>query len=59
VPYTGGVVFLRETGLTLRHALVSIAAHHWIHAGEIETLRSTRGTRPLGGGRGDWGRAFV
>lgn len=59
VPYTGGILFLRETGLTLRHALVSIAAHHFGHVGEIETLRSLRGIPRPERGRRDWGRAFV
>jgi hypothetical protein len=58
VPYDGAIVFLREHGLSLRHALMSIAAHHFTHVGEIATLRSQRGHN-LPAGRGDWGRAFV
>jgi hypothetical protein len=58
VPYTGGIPYLRATGLSLRHALVSIAAHHWMHVGEITTLRSLRG-HYVEASRGEWGRAFV
>jgi hypothetical protein len=59
VPYDGAIPFLCETGLSLRHALMSIAAHHFMHAGEIETLRSLRGwTRPAAG-PGNWGREFA
>jgi hypothetical protein len=59
VPYDGGVVFLRATGLSLRHALMSIAAHHFLHVGEIGTLRSLRGYPHPDTGRGDWGRDFL
>jgi hypothetical protein len=60
VPYDGAIVFLRATGLSLRHALMSIAAHHFMHVGEIGTLRSLRGwTLPEEAGRGDWGRDFA
>jgi hypothetical protein len=59
VPYTGNIPFLRERGLSLRNALISIAAHHWMHAGEIETLRSLRGIPRPADARGEWGRAFV
>ena len=58
VPYDGNVRYLRETGLTLRHALMAIAAHHFLHAGEIATLRSLRGHVIPEGGI-DWGRAFA
>jgi hypothetical protein len=59
VPYDGAIVSLRATGLTLRYALVSIAAHHWIHAGEIGTLRSQRRHATPAIERGGWGRAFL
>ena len=59
VPYDGAIPFLRTTGLSLRHALASVAAHHWMHAGEIETLRSLRGHPRPNAGRGDWGRDFL
>jgi hypothetical protein len=59
VPYDGAIVSLRATGLTLRYALISIAAHHWMHAGEIGTLRALRGhTAAPESGRG-WGRDFL
>jgi hypothetical protein len=58
VPYTGGIAFVREHGLSLRYALMSIAAHTWQHAGEIATLRSLRGN-PVDETRGDWGRSFI
>jgi hypothetical protein len=59
VRYDGAVAFLRATGLSLRYALISIAAHHFAHVGEIETLRSLRGyPRPEGPG-GGWGRDFA
>jgi hypothetical protein len=59
VPYDGGVAYLRTTGLSLRYALLSIAAHHFIHGGEIETLRSLRRHPRHETGRGEWGRDFV
>ena len=59
VPYDGGVAHLRTTGLSLRHALMAIAAHHFLHVGEIETLRSLRGLRRHDTSRGEWGRDFV
>ena len=59
VPYTGAIAYLRTAGLSLRYALTSIAAHHWMHAGEIETVRSLRGNPRPDSGRGDWGRDFV
>lgn len=43
VPYDGGVRFLHATGLSLRYAVVSIAAHHWQHVGEIMTVRALLG----------------
>ena len=43
VPYDGGVRFLHATGLSLRYAVLSIAAHHWEHIGEILTLRALLG----------------
>jgi hypothetical protein len=55
-PYDGSIVYLRETGLTLRYALLRIAAHHFEHVGEILTIRSRWGDVidfP------DWGSIFV
>ena len=57
IPYTGSIAFLRPIGLPLGYALMRIAAHHFMHAGEIETIRSRLGHKvddfP------DWGRALV
>ena len=57
IPYDGSIEFLRETGLPLRYALMRIAAHHYIHMGEIINIRSRLGhvieEFP------DWGRALV
>ena len=59
VPYAGSIEFLRETGLRLSYALLRIAAHHFIHAGEIVTIRSRLGhdTDRLSGP--DWGRPLA
>ena len=57
IPYDGSIDFLRETGLPLRYALMRIAAHHYIHMGEIVTIRSR-----LGHVReefSDWGTTLV
>jgi hypothetical protein len=59
VPYDGAIPFLRATGLSLRYALISIAAHHFMHVGEIETLRSLRGCPRPESPRGEWGHDFV
>ncbi|MGH2460070.1 MAG: DinB family protein [Chloroflexota bacterium] len=56
IPYDGAVAHLRSTGLRLSFALMSIAAHHFQHVGEIITIRSR-----LGHVQADaqgWGRAF-
>ena len=59
IPYAGSIELLRETGLRLSYALMRIAAHHFIHGGEIVTIRSRLGhdTDSLEGG--DWGRPLV
>ena len=59
IPYSGSVALLRATGLRLSYALLRIAAHHFIHTGEIVTIRSSLGhnTDSLSGP--DWGRLFV
>ena len=57
VHYDGSVAYLRESGLTLRYALMAVAAHHFLHAGEVITLRSL-----LGNPAGDcpnWGQNLV
>jgi hypothetical protein len=43
IPYDGSINFLRTTGLPPRYALMRIAAHHYIHIGEIVTIRSRLG----------------
>ena len=43
IPYNGSIEFLRETGLRLSYALMRISAHHFIHGGEIVTIRSRLG----------------
>ena len=43
ISYHGSIQFLRETGLRLSYALMRIAAHYFIHAGEIVTIRSRLG----------------
>ena len=57
MPYDGSINFLRTTGLSLRYALGRIAAHHYIHVGEIVTVRSRLGhvieDFP------EWGRALI
>jgi hypothetical protein len=41
VPYDGSLRLAREAGfLDLRFALARIASHHYIHIGEIATVRS-------------------
>jgi hypothetical protein len=57
VAYEGSIAFLRAGGLSLRYALLAIAAHHFLHAGEIVTLRSL-----LGNPAGDypqWGQSLL
>lgn len=58
VPYTGSFQFLSSTGLTLWYAVARIAAHHLMHMGEIEALR-TRVGRPMPGDEGAWGRGML
>jgi hypothetical protein len=57
VPYTGSVAILQRRDLNLEYALMRIAAHHFVHASEIATIRSTLGT-PIEDNR-DWGRLFL
>ncbi len=45
IAYDGSFSRLRETGLSLRHALLRICAHHYFHIGEIATKRSRLGQR--------------
>ena len=56
VPYDGSISYLRPVGLSLRYALMRIAAHHFVHVGEIATIRSRLGHSvdfP------EWGRILV
>ncbi len=57
IPYTGSIPLLRSVGLSLRYALMRIISHHYIHMGEIVTIRSRLGhvddTGP------NWGRALM
>ena len=57
VPYDGSIPFLRSVGLSLGYALMRIAAHHFMHAGEIITIRSHLG-HVLSEGP-DWGRRLT
>ena len=43
MPYTGSIVALRETGFSPRYALIRIAAHHYLHIGEIAMARAALG----------------
>ena len=45
LPYDGSFLVLREKGLSLRHALLRISAHHFFHIGEIATKRDQLGHR--------------
>ncbi len=57
VPYHGSIAMLRPTGLRLGYALMRIAAHHFMHAGEIMAVRSRLGhTFP---GLPDWGPELI
>jgi hypothetical protein len=59
IPYDGGIDFLRTRGLSLRYALERTSAHHYLHFGEIMTIRSQMGhaVNTLFGS--DWGRALA
>jgi len=57
IPYDGSIPYLRPIGLSLRYALMRIAAHHFVHVGEILTVRSRMGHTiddTL-----DWGRSLL
>ena len=57
IPYDGSIPFLRSIGLPLRYALMRTIAHHYIHIGEITTIRSRLGHMIDAGP--DWGRALA
>ncbi len=43
IPYDGSIKYLRAVGLSLRYAVMRIAAHHFVHIGEVVTIRSRLG----------------
>jgi hypothetical protein len=43
VPYDGSLTYLKNAGLSLRYALLRIAAHHYFHIGEIASKRDRSG----------------
>jgi hypothetical protein len=45
IPYDGSLAPLRETGLSLRYALLRVCAHHYFHIGEIAAKRTGLGQR--------------
>jgi hypothetical protein len=57
IPYDGSIEDLRPVGLTLRYALMRISAHHFVHVGEVVTIRSQLGHKV--GDFPDWGRDLV
>jgi len=57
VPYTGGIEYLRPVGLKLSYALMRTATHHFLHGGEIVTVRSLIG-RSADDSWG-WGKALI
>ena len=59
VPYAGSIEFLRETGLRLSYALLRLSAHHFIHGGEIVTIRSRLGHDTDSLSAPDWGRPLA
>ena len=59
VPYAGSIEFLRENGLRLSYALLRISAHHFIHGGEIVTIRSRLGHDTDSLSAPDWGRPLA
>ena len=59
IPYDGSIGLLRDTGLRLGYALMRITAHHYIHVGEIVTVRSRLGHATGETELPDWGRALI
>ena len=57
VPYDGPIAYLRPVGLTLHYAVARIAAHHFVHVGEILTVRAHLG-QPAADDR-EWGKALL
>ena len=57
IPYDGAIDYLHPIGLSLRYALMRVAAHHFVHVGEIVTIRYLMG-HPAEDFK-DWGQALV
>jgi hypothetical protein len=57
VPYDGSIAYLRPVGLSLRYAVTRIAAHHFVHVGEILTVRAHLG-QPAADDP-EWGKALL
>ena len=57
IPYDGSIKYLRPVGLSLRYAIMRIAAHHFVHVGEIVTIRS--GKDHVMEDFPEWGRTLV
>lgn len=57
IVYSGSIPALRSGGLTLRYALMRISAHHFMHAGEIETIRARLGHKVRESP--DWGLSLI
>jgi len=57
IPYGGSIKYLHPVGLSLRYAIMRIAAHHFVHMGEIVTIRSRLG-HPIEDFP-EWGQALV
>lgn len=57
IPYEGSIEFLCRIGLRLDYAIMRIAAHHFMHAGEILAMRSAMGHTLVE--RPDWGRTLA
>ena len=57
IPYDGSIEDLRSVGLSLRYALMRISAHHFVHVGEIVTIRLRLGHTV--GEFPDWGLDLV
>jgi len=57
ISYEGSIPALRSSGLTLRYALMRISAHHFMHAGEIATIRARLGHKMHESP--DWGQSLI
>lgn len=57
IPYDGSIEFLHPVGLRLSYAVMRIAAHHFVHAGEVVTIASRLGHTVDEGP--EWGKALA